>query len=103
MNSDFSTGTSITANTLIVFDVNGWSNVVHLATGLIGLYMATEVVKARMYAMAMAGFYLVLAVWGLFTSTILSAIPINGADTVLHAAIGAIALMVVLSPDRSET
>ena len=103
VNSDFATGNAITASTLVVFDVNGWMNLVHLVTGLAGIWVAMKPGHARQYALVVGVVYLVIAVWGLVTATVLGLLPVNGADTVLHAGIGALALMVVLGPDRAES
>lgn len=103
VNSDFSTGSSITASTLVVFDVNGWLNLVHLLTGLAGIYVAMQMATmCKKYALVVGVVYMVLAVWGLVSTTIIGMLPVNSADTVLHAGIGALALMVALGPDERE-
>lgn len=98
VNADFSTGGSISANTLIFFDINGWSNLLHLATGLAGMYAATRVSLARQYAMVVGAIYVVIALVGVFSTTVLSMIVLNTADTVLYAAIGVIGLALALGP-----
>jgi hypothetical protein len=103
VNSDFSTGNAITAGALVVFDVNGWMNLVHLVTGLAGIWVAMRPGHARQYALVVGVAYVAIAVWGLLTATVLGLLPVNGADTVLHAGIGALALMVGLGPDRAES
>lgn len=103
VNSDFSTGSSITASTLVVFDVNGWLNLFHLLTGLAGIYAAMQMATmCKKYALVVGVVYMVLAVWGLVSTTIIGMLPVNSADTVLHAGIGALALMVALGPDERE-
>jgi hypothetical protein len=72
-----------------VFDVNGWHNVLHLATGLIGLLAAAY--AARAYALGVGVVYLVVAVWGFAIGSgdsILSVVPVNGPDNVLHLVLG---------------
>jgi len=76
-----------------VFDVNGWHNVLHLATGLLGLAAAGYF--ARSYALAVGLLYFVLAIWGFIIGSgdsILSIIPVNAADNVLHLLIGVLGL-----------
>jgi hypothetical protein len=102
VNADFTTGNSITAGTLLVLDVNGWINLVHLVTGLAGIYVAMRPGMAHKYALAVGVVYMVLAVWGLLTTPILGMLPVSSADTVLHAGIGALALMVAFGPKDVE-
>ncbi len=73
---------------LIVFEINGWHNVVHLVTGAIGIAVAKSVLASRTYCLAYGGFYLLILVLGLVAlddrDVLLKLIPINGADNVLH-------------------
>lgn len=76
-----------------IFAVNGWHNVVHLATGLVGLAAAGY--AARSYALAVGLFYLVIAVWGFIIGagdSILAIVPVNTADNVVHLIIGVLGL-----------
>jgi hypothetical protein len=76
-----------------IFSVNGWHNVFHLATGLLGLAMAGY--AARTYALGIGLLYLVVAIWGFIVGSgdsILSIVPVNGADNVLHLIIGLVGL-----------
>jgi Domain of unknown function (DUF4383) len=71
------------------FAVNGWDNVLHLATGLLGLAAAGY--APRRYALALGLVYLVVAVWGLIVSdggSIAGVLPVNTADNVLHLLLG---------------
>jgi Domain of unknown function (DUF4383) len=72
-----------------ILSVNGWHNVVHLATGLLGLAAAGYF--ARTYALALGLVYLVVAIWGFIIGSgdaILSIVPVNTEDNVLHLLIG---------------
>src|SRR4051795_3688284 len=76
-----------------IFAVNGWHNVLHLATGLLGLAAAGYL--ARTYALAFGLLYVVLAVWGFIIGSgdsILGFVPVNAADNVLHLIIGVLGL-----------
>jgi hypothetical protein len=90
-----------------IFSVNGWGNVVHLATGLLGLAAAGY--AARTYALAVGLFYLVIAVWGFIIGSgdaILSIVPVNGGDNVLHLVIGLFGLgagAASAAPSRART
>lgn len=90
-----------------IFTVNGWGNVLHLATGLLGL--AASGYAARTYALAVGLFYLVIAVWGFIIGggeSILSIVPVNGGDNVLHLIIGVLGLgagAASAAPSRART
>lgn len=74
-----------------VLDVNGWHNLVHLLTGLVGLATARYYNPARRYAIWFGVVYAALAIWGLALGSgesILGIVPINTEDNVLHALIG---------------
>jgi hypothetical protein len=73
-----------------ILTVNGWHNVVHIATGVLGL-LALGYAASRSYALALGIVYVAVAVWGLVIGdgeSILGIIPVNTEDTVLHAIIG---------------
>ena len=74
-----------------ILDVNGWHNVVHLASGLVGLAMARTAASARTYALAFGAIYTVIAIWGFIQGNgevLLGIIPINTEDNILHLLIG---------------
>jgi Domain of unknown function (DUF4383) len=90
--SSFDTGASLRSDDVLgVLAVNGWHNVVHVATGLLGL--AAVGYAARTYALVLGLVYVVVAIWG-FAETeggvgvILDFFPVNTEDNVLHLAIG---------------
>ncbi len=69
--------------------VNGWSNVAHLATGLLGLAAAGY--AARQYALGFGLLYLVAAIWGFLIGSgdsILSIFPVNTGDNILNLILG---------------
>ena len=71
------------------FAVNGWHNVLHLATGLAALIAAGY--AARQCALGLGALYLVLAAWGFIIGSgdsILGVVPVNGQDNVLHLVLG---------------
>jgi hypothetical protein len=72
-----------------ILAVNGWDNVVHLATGLLGLAAAGY--AARQYALGLGLVYIVVAIWGFIIGSgdsILSIVPVNTPDNILHLIIG---------------
>jgi hypothetical protein len=93
--ADFSTGDATkdpgNRDALIgVFDVNGWHNVVHLVSGLLGLALARSWRGARLYAYGFGLTYLAVTVWGFILGdgeSILGLIPVNTEDNFLHLGI----------------
>jgi uncharacterized protein DUF4383 len=90
--SSFTSDSSVRDGVLGMLDVNGWHNVVHIATGALGLFaFAAGVSAARTYALAIGAVYVIVAVWGFAVGdggSILGIIPINTEDSVLHLLIG---------------
>jgi uncharacterized protein DUF4383 len=72
-----------------ILAVNGWHNIVHLATGLLGLAAAGYV--ARQYALGLGLVYVVVAIWGFIIGSgdsILTIVPVNTSDNILHLILG---------------
>ena len=99
--ANFSTGDDATADALIgVFDVNGWHNVVHILSGLLGLALARSWRGAKLYAWGFGVVYLAVTVWGFVIGdgeAILGLIPINTADNFLHLAIALLGIMAAIA------
>jgi hypothetical protein len=92
-NADFSTGDDVPRDAVLgLLDVNGWHNVVHIATGALGLGAAASLAGARAYALGLGVVYLVVAALGFAIGdggVIVGLVPVNTADSVLHLALGA--------------
>jgi hypothetical protein len=74
-----------------ILDVNGWHNVVHIASGVVGLAVVGSYANARMYALGFGAVYIVVAILGFIYGNgdeIFDIIPVNTEDNVLHALIG---------------
>jgi hypothetical protein len=74
-----------------ILDVNGWHNVVHIATGLLGLAVVGSYVFSRSYALGLGAVYVAVAIWGFIIGggeSILGFLPVNSEDNVLHLLIG---------------
>jgi hypothetical protein len=90
-NSEFTSDKSVRDAVLGILDVNGWHNVVHIATGVLGLGAAASYSRSRAYALGLGVVYIVVAIWGFIIGdgdSILSIIPVNTEDNVLHLLIG---------------
>ena len=90
--SEFTNDESVRDAVLGILDVNGWHNLVHIATGALGLAaFAAGADAARTYALGLGAVYIAVAVWGFAVGdgeSILSIVPVNTEDNVLHLLIG---------------
>ena len=96
----FGIGDNAERGILIAFDINGWHNVVHLLSGIIGLAMAGSAASARMFAIGYGVVYVLVTILGFIVGDgglLLSIIPINTADNLLHIAIAASGIAVGLA------
>jgi hypothetical protein len=92
--SGFGTGREVVRESdevLGLLAVNGWLNLVHVATGLLGLAAAGY--AARTYSLALGLAYLLVSFWGFIVAdngfgTILDIVPVNTEDNVLHLILG---------------
>jgi Domain of unknown function (DUF4383) len=91
-NASFGTGDGTERDALLgILDVNGWHNVVHIASGAIGLLVAGSYGGARLYALVFGGIYLLVALLGFLAGDgeeIFNLIPVNTEDNFLHLLIG---------------
>jgi hypothetical protein len=76
-----------------LFPINVLHNIVHLLVGILGIVASVTLGSTRLYSGALAIFYGVLTVMGLFppTQSTLGLIPIFGNDVWLHGLTAAIA------------
>ena len=108
-NGHFGSGSDVFGNdhsvdVLGILAVNGWHNLFHIATGLIGLAVAGF--AARQYALAVGLLYVVLAIWGFALGAghnLLGIIPVNTEDNFLHLLLGLLGLGAgAATPVRAE-
>lgn len=88
--SSFGTGSNVSGGELIVFEVNGWHNLVHVLSGLVALALFRSPPGARAYALGFGAVYAVVTLWGFIDgNSVLWLLPVNTADNLLHLAISA--------------
>ncbi|HEX3174982.1 MAG TPA: DUF4383 domain-containing protein [Solirubrobacterales bacterium] len=79
-----------------VLDVNAWHNLVHIASGALGvLAFRSGPAASRTYALVFGAIYIVVAIWGFAIGdgeSILGFIPVNSEDNVLHAILGVLGI-----------
>jgi hypothetical protein len=96
--TNFDTGSNVQGRDFIVFEVNGWHNLVHIATGALLLLGAPKPATAVISLLIFGGGYALVTVWGLIDGNdVFNLVPINAADNVLHIALTALALFVAFS------
>jgi hypothetical protein len=74
-----------------ILDVNGWHNLIHIASGGVGLLVAGSYGGSRVYALGFGAVYLVVALLGFLAGDgdeLFNLIPVNSEDNVLHLLIG---------------
>jgi hypothetical protein len=91
-NASFDTGDGLERDAVLgILDVNAWHNLVHIATGVLGLAVAGSYGNARGYAFGLGAVYLVVALLGFIAGDgdeIFNLIPVNTEDNLLHLFIG---------------
>jgi hypothetical protein len=103
-NASFVTGKELEDDPLLgIFDVNGWHNVVHVASGAVLLAFAKKRATARLAALTFGVVYGLVTLIGFIDGTdVLAIIPTNGADNFLHLAISALAIAAGLASSGDD-
>lgn len=85
------------------FAVNGWTNVLYVLAGTIGLLAADY--GSRPYAMCIGLIFVVIAAWG-FTigsgDSILGFLPVNTADTVFSLVLGLLGIGAAMATPKAK-
>jgi hypothetical protein len=87
----------------IIFEVNGWHNVVHIATGLLLLLGAARHALAKTVLVVFGVAYAAVSVVGLIDGKdVFGLFPIDKQDNVLHIVLAAAALLVAAISTRDR-
>ena len=85
-----------TDSVLGILEVNAWHNLIHIASGVLGLLAFSAGARAsRTYALAFGAIYIVVAIWGFIIGShesILGFVPVNTEDNFLHLILGVLGL-----------
>src|SRR5829696_195782 len=101
--SAFDTGGAVDGENFIIFEVNGWHNVVHIASGLFLLALMRRHDTARLAALSFGAIYGVVTIIGLIDGKdVLGLFPVNPADNVLHIVLTIAAFAAGLAPLRDR-
>jgi hypothetical protein len=103
-NASFVTGKELEDDPLLgLFDVNGWHNVVHVASGAVLLAFAKKRATAKLAALTFGVVYGLVTLIGFIDgSDVLAIIPTNSADNFLHLAISALAIAAGLASSGDD-
>jgi len=101
--ASFDAGSNVQGSNFIAFEVNGWHNLVHIASGALGLALWRNAATARTFALGFGAVYAVVTLWGFIDGNdVLGLIPVNTADNVLHLAIAAAGIAAGLMSRSTE-
>jgi hypothetical protein len=103
VNFSFATGGGIDAAPLLFLDVNGFSGLLMLGTGLGLLAGARSPAGARRAATVVGSVYLVVTIWSLFNATVARILPVNDLTAIVFAAVAVLGLTAGLAPDPRES
>ena len=87
-----------------ILDVNAWHNLVHIASGAVGLLLVASYRGARAYALGLGAVYLVVTLLGFIAGDgeeIFNLIPVNTEDNFLHLLIGIAGVAAGLATPRA--
>lgn len=91
-----------TEDKLLIFEINGMHNVVHIVIGVAGLLLSRTLAAARTYGWLLAVGYGAAFVYGLIAiGETWDFLSINAADNVLHLLTALVGLVIALMPVRN--
>ena len=101
--STFDTGSGIDGDKLIAFEVNGWHNIVHIASGLVLLAASAKRASAKTVALLFGLTYGAVSLIGLIDGDdVLGLLPVNPADNILHILLSAAGIAAALASDADD-
>lgn len=85
-----------------LFEVDTIHNIVHILSGVVGLWAAsTGYQYSRLFLMIFGLVYALVAVLGFMSGSVLGLFVVNAFDNYLHAAIGAVCLISAFGSHKS--
>lgn len=97
-NADFGIGDvpsgTVEGDSFLGFEINGWHNVVHVASGIVLIAAANTRPTAKLVALTFGLVYGLVTIIGVVDgSDVLGIIPVNGQDNILHVALAALGIL----------
>ncbi len=99
----FIPGVTSNGHLLSIFEVDPLHNIVHLLSGIFGLWLGKSEGGAKTYFKIFGVVYALVTVLGLLSGSVLGLISVNLADNILHLAIAVIALWIGFSGNKSRS
>ncbi len=96
---------ALQGDSFLGFEVNGWHNIVHIASGVLLLAAFSRRAAAKTVALTFGVVYGAVAIIGLIDGNdVFGLIPVNAADNILHIALSLVGILAALaSPgDRDD-
>jgi hypothetical protein len=101
--ASFDTGGSIDGDSFVGFEVNGFHNLVHIASGVLLLAASAKRTSAKTVALLFGIVYGAVALIGLIDGeTVFGLIPVNPADNILHIALSVAGILAALASDTDD-
>lgn len=92
--TDFNAGGDIDGEDFIIFEVNGWHNLVHIGTGAFLLLVAPTAATAATGAIVFGLAYAGVTGWGFIDGDdVASIVAVDTADNILHVGLAVLALI----------
>ena len=93
----FDTGDNVKGDDFLIFEVNGWHNVVHIVTGAFLVVVSIRAAAAAIGALIFGVVYAAVAVWGFADGNdVAGLVATDTADNWLHVGLGAAGVLVGL-------
>jgi len=87
----------------LIWEANGWTTLLWLVAGALGLVMMSRVDGARTYALVGGVVFAVMAVWGFIDGNDVASLFYAGtANNITHAVVGGLGLVVGLPSERQQ-
>jgi hypothetical protein len=97
---------ALQGDSFLGFEVNGWHNLVHLASGLVLIAAAAKAKSAKAVALTFGLVYGLVTIIGMIDGNdVLGILPVNAADNILHlalSALGIVAALISRTRDRDD-
>jgi len=101
--TNFGVADRINAEQFLIWRVSGWETILYMATGALGLAMASRVDAARTYALVVGVAYAAFAVWGFIDGNdVFGLLAVDTADNISHAVIGGLGLVLGSLPESAQ-
>lgn len=101
--TNFGVADRIAAEQLLIWRVSGWETILYIATGALGLVMASRMDAARTYSLLVGIAYAAFAAWGFIDGNdVFGLLAVDTTDNVSYAVIGGLGLVAASLPESAQ-